>query len=195
MRDSPDHFFKPYFVWQKLTSCLHLTLPLRPPIVTLARGESLSEPRSSLTLLSTINFPQQASWCPALRGKPRLLQAEPSPLVKVGWGAVCTGGSQVPEHQPSPRARVTATGGGAKHAAFTPSISSLPDNFCTIHPGPLPRKFQFSSDSVKTCIWATFPLFSTKKFIIMLHIVHTTVVKSNFDERNYGQTVSPSQYL
>ena len=130
-----------------------------PAIVTLARGESLSEPSSSLTLLSTINFPQQASWCPALRGKPRLLQAEPSPLVKVGC-AVCTGGSQVPgpRHQPSPRARVTATGGGAKHAAFTPSISSLPDNFCTIHPGPLPRKFQFSSDTVKRASEELFPL-------------------------------------
>ena len=72
-----------------------------PTIVTLARGESLSEPSSSLTLLSTINFPQQASWCPALRGKPRLLQAEPSPLVKVGC-AVCTSAPKFPGPGTSP---------------------------------------------------------------------------------------------
>ena len=45
--------------------------------MTLSRGESLSQPTCSLTLLSTINF-LKASWCAALRGKLCLLQAEPS---------------------------------------------------------------------------------------------------------------------
>ena len=74
-----------------------------------------------------------------------MLQAEASgpfpsslPLVKVGAAALVLCWSSLP--QPSPHARVTATAGGAKHAAFTPSISSLPDNFYTIHLPTLPRK-------------------------------------------------------